>query len=383
MSDIMEGRLLDGRCVRVRTSVCQNGENAYDSEFLEPLNTKFPDSLPLIAPGIVDLQVNGFAAADFNDPALTLDGYIHALQVLRKMNVTTVLPTLITNDAKALAQQLALLESFRQTCQNKKIKDLASAPMYHLEGPFISSEDGYRGAHPLEFVREPTAESLMEVLPMWMEASNYRLGIMTFSPHMDSAADFLSVLRKNDILPAFGHTHASAENIHNAALKYQEIENRTPILATHLGNACPPLLPRHENPIWALLSEDSIWISMIADGFHLPPDMLKVFWRMKGEKTILVSDATQFTSMPPGKYKTFIGGDVTLTPEGKLFLTQAPKMLAGAARSAYDAWKHLLSLDLAPPEILWKMVSENPSAFLRYRKKIEGNYSPFIQIFLT
>lgn len=334
------------------------------------------------APGIVDLQVNGYAGVDFNDADITLEGYVHALCALRRDRVTTVLPTLITNDAGFITEQLQRLESYRAACVEKfgaaaLGAELAAAVMYHLEGPFISPEDGYRGAHPRVYVHSPEPDTLRKLLPAWCEAAGGRVAIMTFSPHEDTAAEFVRVLREFHILPAIGHTHATAAQIH--ALM-QAVEGETPVLATHLGNACPAMLPRHENPAWSVLAEDACWISMVADGFHLPAEMLKVFWKVKAGRAIVVSDATSFAGMPPGDYAAHIGGSVTLTPAGKLHLAGNQKTLAGAAVGAYDAWRHLVSLDFAPPEELWRLVSKNPAKFLAEKGGFCEVYTPAIEI---
>lgn len=338
--------------------------------------------MPKTAPGIIDLQVNGYAGVDFNDADITLEGYVHAMQALRRDRVTTVLPTLITNDAGFITEQLRRLESYRQACGEKfgaaaSGVELAAAAMYHLEGPFISPLDGYRGAHPREFVRRPEPEALGHMLAEWSVAANGRLVIMTFSPHEDTAAEFVRVLRSFHILPAIGHTHANAAQIHALV---QSLPENTPILATHLGNACPAVLPRHENPAWGVLAEDACWISMVADGFHLPPEMLKVFWKMRGERAIVVSDATSFAGMTPGNYTAHIGGSVTLTPEGKLHLAGDPGMLAGAAVGAYDAWRHLVSLHFAPADELWRVVSETPAKFLAQKGGFCEVFTPPVEI---
>lgn len=326
-----------------------------------------------IAPGLVDIQVNGFGGVDFNDPKITLADYRQALKALREHRVTCALPTLITNQGQTLEEQLTRLEAYRAETQQGGETELAAAPFYHLEGPFISPEEGYRGAHPLEDVMaldDPQAEKWIEA---WQKAANGRIRIMTFSPHTDveTVRRFTAILKSNGILPAVGHTHASAAQIHAAV-------EAGAVLATHLGNACAQLLPRHENPIWAALAEDLLSVSMIGDGFHLPPEMLKVFYRMKGRgRTFLISDATQYAGKEPGEYHTHIGGDVVLTPERKLHIKGSPKVLAGAAKSLWEDWKHVKELGFASPEELWFAASGAPLAFL-IGKDFDWEYTPYV-----
>ena len=144
--------------------------------------------------------------------------------------------------------------------------------------------------------------------------------------------------------------------------------------------ACAQLLPRHENPIWAVLAEDLLSVSMIGDGFHLPPEMLKVFYRMKGRgRTLLISDATQYAGKEPGEYHTHIGGDVVLTPERKLHIKGSPKVLAGAAKSLWEDWRHVTELGFASPEELWFAASGAPLAFLT-GKEFDWEFTPYVFI---
>jgi N-acetylglucosamine-6-phosphate deacetylase len=120
-----------------------------------------PENFPqvYIAPGFIDNQVNGYAGVSFafGGSDLTTDGVLLATQALWKEGVTTYLPTLTTNDRSLLTRNFSVL---------KKAKDdpgmLGSIPGFHLEGPFISPEDGWRGAHPLQHVRKPDWEEFMD-----------------------------------------------------------------------------------------------------------------------------------------------------------------------------------------------------------------------------
>ncbi|MDO4574748.1 MAG: N-acetylglucosamine-6-phosphate deacetylase [Planctomycetia bacterium] len=354
----MEGKFFDGTCVRTT-------ENGY-----ETFSSASPESLPWVAPGLVDMQVNGFAGVDFNGETLTFDAYVHALRCSWEHHVTTILPTLVTNSVAFLTERLALLETYRQRALG--MKGLAVAPFYHLEGPFISPTEGYRGAHPLEFVLETGRGDVETLLRTWQTAAGGRIKIVTFSPHGDKVPEFVRELASLGIRASVGHTDATAEQIHAAA-------ESGATLATHLGNACAQLLPRHANPIWSILADERLWISMIPDGFHLPPDMLQVFYRVKREKALLVSDATQYTGQKPGSYQTHIGGNVVLTPEGKLHLAGQPNVLAGAAKSLYEGWCHLVELGFASKETLWKMASAHPLRFLT-GEDFNVKYTPIIKI---
>lgn len=370
----------------------------FEKESVTPLNSiqtvkdsRTASGTRRVAPGLVDIQVNGFGGVDFNDSAITFDAYTLALRKLYEHRVTCALPTLVTNAPDVLEEQLKRLESYRETLKNAKnapaetvpdsgkiasCEKTASAPFYHLEGPFISQEEGYRGAHPLKFVLSTDDWRQAERwISAWQKAANGRIRIMTFSPHgeKNSVSEFIQVLKSYDILPAVGHTHAAAVQIRAAV-------QAGAVLATHLGNACAQLLPRHANPIWTLLSEDSVSISMIGDGFHLPPDMLKVFYQVKGaENTILISDATQYAGRTPGKYHTHIGGDVVLTPERKLHIEGQPNVLAGAAKSLWEGWKHVSKIGFISESACWFAASGAPLRLLT-GNTFSSEFTPLVEV---
>ena len=357
----MKGIRWDGRPVEVR------GDGWVEIPYEEGLRR--------VAPGLTDIQVNGFGGVDFNDPEIGYGDYVQALRALWEHRVTCAVPTLITNGAARIREQLERLEEFRKRSESERksgsLKNIAFAPYYHLEGPFISPEEGYRGAHPLEDVLSTEDSEAEGWLSRWQKAAGGRIRIMTFSPHAGNVSRFISTLKDFNILAAIGHTHANSEQIHASV-------RAGAVLATHLGNACAQFLPRHANPIWSVLAEDELSVSMIGDGFHLPPEMLKTFYRVKGRgRILLISDATQYAGKTPGAYHTHIGGDVILTPERKLHIAGSPNVLAGAAKSLWEGWKYVSSLGFASPEECWYAGSGAPLKLLTGRE-IDSALCPLV-----
>ena len=310
---------------------------------------------------MIDMQVNGYAGVDFNSEELSFESYVHAMKSLYQDGVAIALPTIITNSVEYISRRLALLESYRIRALEENLSDVCKAEYYHLEGPFISASEGYRGAHPLEFVKELSTDSIRAALDSWIPASNGRVKIITLCCNgcADSAdkQSAIGYIAQNGIHASLGHTDASAVDIAAAAESGAD-------LATHLGNACAQLLPRHNNPIWPILAQGKLWISIIADGFHLPKEMLQVFHTVKKDKTILVSDATQFTGLKPGTYHTHIGGDVVLTDYGKLHLAGQENVLAGAARGLNAGLENAVKFNLGTEQECLSLVSDNPKNFL-------------------
>lgn len=274
------------------------------------------DSLPFIAPGLIDIQVNGFAGMDFSDPELTPEKVAAVLPRIWETGVTSFCPTLITNTHERLMRNFRVLaQALRNYPQFAR-----SVPCFHLEGPYISP-GGARGAHNPQYTRRPDWEEFQEL----QEAAGGHIGIVTLAPELPGAGDFIRRARAAGTLVAIGHTDATPEQIHRAV----EAGAR---LSTHLGNGCPEMMHRHQNPLWAQLAIPELHASIICDGFHLPPDFVNAVLRAKTiDGCILITDAVSAATLPPGRYRTF-DMEIELLPNNKVVVVGG-SMLAGSAAS--------------------------------------------------
>jgi len=291
-----------------------------------------------ISAGLVDLQVNGFAGYDLNDAQLTTQRIKRLAEKLLPLGVTTFLPTVITADKLQIAHSLRTIAEARQeySIVAKMI------PAVHLEGPYISPNDGPRGAHPLTHVRAPDKKEFT----FWQECCQSLIGLVTLSPHWPESNEFITWLCDQGITVSIGHTDAKHEQITSAV-------DAGASMSTHLGNGASALLPRHPNHIWTQLAEDRLIATLIADGHHLPDETLKVMLRAKGlDKVVLVSDVVAVGGLSPGVYEQPIGGNVVLTKDKRLEIEGTP-YLAGAARPLSDCVANtLMATDLALSQVL-------------------------------
>ncbi len=312
--------------------------------------TPGPDDEPAwLSPGFIDLQVNGFNGCDLNGDALDPDTVIELVKRLSATGVTTFLPTLISAPEEKLIRALRAIAEAR--CANALAKH--AIPFIHVEGPFISPEDGARGAHSRDAIRPP---SLAE-FERWQSACDGLVGMVTLSPHWPNALEFISALANKDILISLGHTHATSEHIHAAA----EVGAT---LCTHLGNGIAGMIPRHPNPIWAQLADDRLTATFISDGHHLPSDTLKSMLRAKTiEHSIFISDVTALAGMPPGTYSSAIGGEVELRADGRLTMAST-EMLAGAALPLSDGIAKAASSGVCTLAEAVRMSTRNPGRLL-------------------
>lgn len=280
---------------------------------------KLPDGSGelIIAPGFIDNQVNGYAGVSFTfgGGELTGEGVKKATRELWKTGVTTYIPTLTTNSNELLTKNFSILAS---------VKDdpdlLGSIPGYHLEGPFISPVDGFRGAHPARFVRKPDWNEFLQL----NESAGNKIIQVTLAPETEGAMDFITKCSEAGIIVGLGHHNGDAQTV-------MEAIDRGADIATHLGNGCSNMINRHMNPLWPQLSDDRLMISIICDGFHLRPEEMRVFYKVKGPgKTIVTSDVTSYAALPPGKFVNIEGDTLELTPDG-MVKYPAQNVLAGSA----------------------------------------------------
>ncbi len=266
-------------------------------------------------PGLFDLQVNGFGGIDFNGADLGPDRIHEALERMRETGVTRCLPTLITS-------------SFEDFARNALAFTKISTPAFagiHMEGPYLSPADGARGAHPLEHIALPSIGDFQRR----QEAARGQIRLVTLAPERPGALPLIEYLVADGVRVSIGHTAATPPQIDDAI-------SAGATMATHLGNGCAQMLPRHPNVIWELLATDAVHASFIVDGHHLPPATVKAMIRAKGpRRSILITDAGAAAGCPAGRYR--IGGvECELSPNGRVSLP-GTEYLAGSALNLRDA----------------------------------------------
>lgn len=268
-----------------------------------------------LSPGFWDLQLNGYGGHDFNGGFWGGNASADLQPLFDRVAASgTVLlcPTVTTNSAEHIQDCLSRLS--RALDADPSLA--ARAPGLHLEGPYLAAEDGPRGAHPLEHVRDPDWDEFRR----FQDAAGGRIRICTLAPEREGALPFIEKLAASGVVPALGHTGASPEQIRDAVRAGAR-------MSTHLGNGSHGLIPRHPNYIWEQLAHDGLCAGVIADGHHVPPSVVKCFVRAKGpDRLALVSDAVALGGLPPGVYN---GGRHEVLPSGKITLAGTP-YLAGA-----------------------------------------------------
>ena len=303
-------------------------------------------------PGLVDLQLNGYAGFDFNsDPeSWSLTSLHEVRESMYLRGVVAALPTFITDEpGKMIARVKKYVQIVRaDTCL------AATFPKLHIEGPFISPYEGPRGAHPATHCLTPNDQP--DFLDQLLEASQGRMGILTLAPELPGACALISRAAASGICVAIGHTQASADIIHEAV-------DAGARFATHLGNGSHQMLPRLDNYIQVQLAEDRLAASFIADGHHMPYYTLQNFLRAKTfARSILVTDAIAAADRGPGHYR--LAGEIVEVSFDLRVAKPGQKNLSGSALTLDNAVLNVCRHCGVPFEKTWAMASTQPAALV-------------------
>ena len=301
-------------------------------------------------PGLIDLQVNGYKGVDFSDAHLTEEDFTRACWQLLEAGTTAFLPTLITCPMEVYEHNLPLIA--RVLCKEEFQGRVLGI---HLEGPFISTQDGARGAHNSEWVRTPDVAFLEELIRL----ANGTVKLLTIAADQKGAEKLARCASDHGIAVSLGHHMADEQDL-------ERLVEAGATALTHLGNGVPATLARHSNCVWAGMANDRLTAMIIADGHHLPASMLKAIIRSKGpERCIVVSDASPLAGLSPGEYES-MGATVRLEEDGRLH-NPATGYMAGSSATMPACANHLASLGIVSPTELAAMVFYNPLKLIGVR----------------
>jgi N-acetylglucosamine-6-phosphate deacetylase len=237
---------------------------------------------------LFDLQVNGFAGVDFQSASLSQTELRRAVDSLRAHRTHRILLTLISDEIDSLCGKFSAIEKMR--AHDEIIAETICG--YHLEGPWLSREEGYVGAHRADLQRAPSLADFRKI----QDAANGNVRLVTLAPEWPGSAEFIAEIVREKIVVSLGHTNANEQQIDNAI-------RAGATLCTHLGNGVPQNLHRHDNVVQRLLARDELTACLIPDSVHLPPFVLQNFFRAKPPgKVVFTTDAMAAAGAPPGRY---------------------------------------------------------------------------------
>ncbi len=295
-----------------------------------------------------DCQVNGHLGVDFNSDETTLEQVEKVCHQTAAWGMTGFLPTLITDQVDSMANRLSKLVEIR----SKSAAMAAMIPGFHIEGPFISSVKGFVGAHPVQHARQASMDDAKRLI----DAGQGLVKLLTLAPECDPDGNVTRWLVKQSIRVAAGHTDASLDQLRSA------IDSGLTGF-THLGNGCPLEMHRHDNIIQRVLHfRDTLWVSLIADGAHLPSWVLKNFIDILGfQRTLVVTDAISAAGLGPGRYK--LGAREVLIGEDGVPRSEDNTHFIGSGATMPVCDMQLQRIGLSDVE-RHALLSANPRSFL-------------------
>ena len=290
----------------------------------------------IVAPGLIDLQVNGGFGEEVGDDPAALR---HLAAQLPRTGVTAFLPTLITSPQELYPAAFAALTSAHGAAGARVLG-------LHLEGPFLSPQRP--GAHRCELI-EAAGVDWLDWLP-----PNAVPRLVTLAPERAGALEMIRRLRERGTLVSLGHTDAT-----DAAFRAGVDAGAE--MATHLYNAMSPFGHRSPGAIGATLDDDRLTAGLIVDGVHCHPATVRVALRAKGiERICLVSDMMSATGMPPGRYS--LGGREVVVDDTSARL--ADGTLAGSILTLDQAVRNVVAWTGTPVADVLRMASEVPARLL-------------------
>ncbi len=353
---LVAGRLLapdrvveGGACVEIEDGAVLRAGSRADIEAAAgvPIDDFGPDAW--LAPGYVDLQVNGGGGADLmaGFEALALAGHAHLAR-----GVTAWCPTVITAPREVL---LRTLDDLARALEKADPATLPASLGIHVEGPFIAR--AARGVHDPFALRDP---DLAEV-DAWQTAARGRIRLVTLAPERTGAIEAIRGLVARGIAVSLGHTEATADQVRAAV-------DAGARLVTHTFNGMRGLHHREVGLVGMALLDDRLHPAVIPDGLHVGADALRLFHRLAGARHrsgrgFLVTDAASPAGLPDGARGAFTIG---LAPigyaEGRV--TDEAGRLAGSALTMDQAAAIYARLSGASPEAALRMATERPAEAL-------------------
>ena len=303
--------------------------------------------LPRLLPPLVDLQHNGALGFAFNDmrenpsePLRAVADYLIANGVGRAMITFSTAPYGHLAEAaaaldKALSADAGLSRLF--------------CGIFH-EGVFISPDRGWRGGHDPAYILPPDWDRFRRL----NEAGGHRVAMVNVAPEQPGAMAFIRRAAAAGLKVSLGHCHPDTAAIASA------VDNGA-TLVTHFANGAAPNIHRFKNPFWGFLDNPGLTLALVGDGFHLPPEVASVVFKVKGPAgCFMVSDACRYSGCAPGRYRRLGGLDCVVEDNGYIHVA-GQELLAGSWFQNNRGVEFLVNRAGFDFAVAWRLCSLTPA----------------------
>jgi N-acetylglucosamine-6-phosphate deacetylase len=304
-----------------------------------------------LAPSLLELQVNGYGGVSFQGPDTPAEELLLAVDRLHRDGCGAALLTIITKPWEQILSQV------RHVIQLRKESLILRKGIFgfHIEGPFMSPEPGFVGAHNPDYMESPTPEKIRAL----REAAEDLPILLTVAVERPGVLENIALATSLGIRVALGHTNAPVDRIRAAI-------DAGAVAFTHFGNGCTQTLDRHDNILWRIFDSPKLVAGIIPDTVHVSPMLFRLMHRaLPSNRIYYTTDAVNPAGIPPGLIKMgdkdfYVGEDQVVREPGKShFCGSAARCIEVAFRAAemlscpwQDAWArytvnpaHLIGID--------------------------------------
>jgi N-acetylglucosamine-6-phosphate deacetylase len=312
------------------------------------LDYDFPEAT--ITAGFLDIHFHGIAGQDVMNASRS--GFQEIAHHLARAGVSRFLPTTVT---ASLDTTLSSLERMADYIDAAPLEGASHAAGIHIEGPFLSHAK--RGMHPAQHLLSPSPK----LLDRFCEAARGHIRLMTIAPELPGALETIKHATALGIRSSMGHSMATqAEAI--AGLQSGVVS------ATHTFNAMRAFDHREPGILGVVLDRDDLYADLICDGFHVAPEAVRLWLKMKGpERAILITDCLSAAGRPSGTYMT---GDTVVHVDGEACRTDAG-VLAGSVITLERAVANLQKIAHVKVHLAARLASVNPARMLGFPELLQ------------
>lgn len=349
---LMGARIFDGEKMCDRFAVIIDGERIQDvvpDSKIDSETERIVLNGGILAPGFIDVQVNGGGGALLNDPP-TIETVKRIAKSHRKFGTTGLLPTVITDAPEILAEAIASVKAARNA-------DIPGVLGIHIEGPFLDVER--KGAHEARYIREMTEQDVKQIAD-----ADCGVVMLTLAPNR-VAPGLIKSLADQSVLVSLGHSNATLSEV-------QQALNAGARAFTHIFNAMSQMNGREAGMVGAALADSESFCGLIADGFHVQDAVMKVALAAKPKnRMMLISDAMSAAAGGPDTFE--LQGRTVRRVNGRLQLEDGT--LAGCNLTMDEALRYCVTNLNVELEDALRMASLNPATFLRKEHEL-GSVRP-------
>lgn len=323
-----------------------------------------------VAPGFIDMHTHGAGGADFMDG--TVEAYLTAARMHARHGTTLLFPTTLTSTNELLFESFSTYEKALALSG----RDGAAFGGMHLEGPYFAPE--MAGAQDPRYLRDPRPEDYIPIL----EATRH-IARWSFAPERPGSTKFAAELKKRGIVPSIGHTNATFSDCDSAFRAGCS-------LMTHFYSCMSTITRRNAYRVAGAIEygywQDNMDIEIIADGIHVPSDLLKLVVKIKGPRHIaLVTDSMRAAGMPEGP--SILGalqGGQEVIVEGGVAKLMDRSAFAGSVATADRLVRTMIHDGGVSVEDAIRMITANPARIMglsHHKGQIAPGYDADVVIF--